>query len=435
MSKRRHNRRPQGHPAKTTRARGGDDVRRSSKGGASDKLARSIIREANELTGPLDAELWGSSMLGLFWSMRDALSLEEVGSDPAVTFGGPVIEAMRRIGGAGARVSLAVIETVDEGELGLRAGKIRAALPDEPDQTPPAWVAELGEAAVTEAAVMYEDVFDDGCTVFLEAEHPCGETHTVGVLIDNNLGGMAVDVLLADSIDLVSEIVREHPPPHGDIKLERIALGVAAGRIHAAIELTDMTWDPPVSEDYADLRALALRRADEVPGYVVPAEPSEIPAAARDELMDEFLNSLEGAGFAPDTEEAYAVSLAIGFCADYVDGRPLRWSPTVVELFMADWIPRKVLGDAELFARLPTALDAWVRFAGRKSSLPEWAIAATRKAIPQWHKTMVGRSEDPASAGPAKQFIAAARAAGIDLEDQDALNTFVAGWNARSVVS
>jgi hypothetical protein len=196
-----------------------------------------------------------------------------------------------------------------------------------------------------------------------------------------------------------------------------------------------MTWDPPVSEDYADLRALALTRADEAPGQVVQAERSEIPSAARDVLLEEFLNSLEGAGFAPAGEEAYAVSLAIDFCADYVDGRPLRWSPTVVELFMAGWIPRKVLGDPELLSAVPTALDAWVRFAGRKLDLPGWAIAATRQAIPHWHETMVRDSEDPASFGPAKQFMAAAAAAGINLEDQDALNTFVAGWNARSEVA
>jgi hypothetical protein len=154
--------------------------------------------------------------------------------------------------------------------------------------------------------------------------------------------------------------------------------------------------------------------------------------AERDRLRDEFLASPEGQGLAPDGEEAYAVSLAIDFSVDYVDGRPLRWSPMVVELFMADWIPRKVLGDAELFARLPAALDAWVRFAGRRSTLPEWAIAATRDAIPMWSEVMVRLSEEPAAAGPAKQFLSAAQNAGIDIEDADGLNMFFAGWNARS---
>jgi hypothetical protein len=295
-------------------------------------------------------------------------------------------------------------------------------------------VAEFGEAVITDAAVMYEDVFDDACTVFLEARHPSGEVHAVGILIDNNLGGMAKDILLADSIDRVEEIVHEHPQPDGVVRLERIAPGRAAGKVHAALELTEMTFDPPVSDDYADLRALALMRADATLGYVMPKPLPELSRVERDRLRDEFLNAPEGEDFAPDGEEAYAVSLAIDFCVDYVDGRPLRWSPEVVELFMASWIPRKVLGDAELFARLPAALDAWVRFAGRRSNLPEWAISATCESISIWRDAMVRLSDDPAAAGPAKHFLSAAQSAGIDLADADALNTFVAGWNARSGV-
>jgi hypothetical protein len=148
-------------------------------------------------------------------------------------------------------------------------------------------------------------------------------------------------------------------------------------------------------------------------------------------LRDQFLSSPEGKGFAPDGEEAYAVSLAIDFCADYIDGRPLRWSPVVVELFMAGWIPSKILGDPDLFERLPSALDAWVRFAGRRSKTPDWAVAATREAIPRWREEMIHRGNDPAAGGSAKQFLSAARRAGVDIEDGDALNTFIAGWNAR----
>jgi len=42
------------------------------------------------------------------------------------------------------------------------------------------------------------------------------------------------------------------------------------------------------------------------------------------------------------------------------------------------------------------------------------------------------RGSDPAAGGPAKQFLTAAQAAGIDVEDGAALRTFIAGWNARS---
>jgi hypothetical protein len=391
------------------------------------------VREALDLTGALDAELWACALLGVFWSQRTSVPLEEaVSQDYSIVFGDPLIEAVARLGGGGARIALAVIARVDDGELGVRAGQLADKLEAGRGDALPRWVAEVGEAEIVGAAVMREDIFDDASTVFLEARHPGGEIHAVGVLIDNNLGVMAKDVLLADSIERVAAVMREHPRRDGDLKLEPIAPGIAAGRIHAALDLTDMTGDPPVSEDFAGLRALAIMRADEAPGYVGVPERREISRSTRDRLRDQFLSSPEGTGFAPDGEEAYAVSLAIDFCADYVDGRPLRWSPVVVELFMAGWIPRKVLGDPELFERLPPALDAWVRFAGRKSKTPDWAVAATREAILRWRDEMVHRGNDPAAGGPAKQFLSAARNTGIDLEDGDALSTFIAGWNARS---
>jgi hypothetical protein len=394
-----------------------------------------MMREALNLTDALDAEMWGSSLLGAFWEQRPNLMLHGAGSDDyTIVFGDPLIEAIARDGGVGARIALSAIGAVDDGELGLRAGRLADELPDSEDGTGPSWLAELGEAEITGAAVMRDDIFDDACTMFLEARHPQGEVHAVGVLIDNNFGVMAKDVLLADSIAAVAQVMREHPESDGELKLERIAPGVAAGRIHAALELTDMTWDPPVSEDFAALRALAAMRADEATGYVPAEEHAEVPRPERKRLRDEFLSSPEGAGFPPDGGETYAVRLAIDFCADYVDGRPLRWSPVVVELFMADWVPRKVVHDPGLLAAIPPALDAWVRFAGRKSKLPAWAIGATREAISHWREEMVERAEDPAAGGPAKEFLTAAQNAGIDFEDGDALNTFLAGWNARSEI-
>jgi hypothetical protein len=434
MSKKKTGRRPRGHPANVARRQGRDSRRSGPEAAGPARIARRIVGETSELTDALDAELWGSSLLGALWNQRYELSLEQLGSDCAVVFGLPLIEAMRRIGGPGARTALSVIAAVDDGDLGIRARELAAEVPESPGAASPDWLADLGQVAIRAAAVMRDNAFDDASTVFIEARHPGGEVHAVGVEIDHNLGDMATDILLADSIDRVEEILRERPAPDGVVTLERIVPGIAAGRIHAAIELTDMTLDPVVSDDYPDLRALALKRADETPGLVVATERPEMRTEERDRLLDEFLDSPEGGGFAPDSEEAYAISLAIGFCANYVDGRPLRWSPSVVELFMADWVPRKVLGDAGLYASLPQALDAWVRFAGRRSDQPQWAVAATREAITEWRETMVERSEDPDAGGPTKQFLSAAMKAGIDLQDTDALDTFVAGWNARSEV-
>jgi hypothetical protein len=434
MSKRKRNRRPGGHPANIAKRPARDEARRSRIGIGTEELARRLVRHAPRLRSALEAEVWASSLLGAIWSRRNEVLLTKDSPDYHFVFGRPLIEAIARAGGVGARIALLALAAVDDSELGTEARDLAGALADGADALPP-WVGELGRAEITGAAVMHDDVFDDACTVWLEARHRGGEVHAIGVTIDNNLGAMATDVVLADSLDQVEEVMRDHASDIEELTLDRIDPGIAAGRIHAAIELTDMTWDPPLSDDYPDRRALALRRVDEAPGYVVPDERPDLSLAERDQLRDEFLSSPEGAGFPSDSEEAYAVSLAIDFCADYVDGRPLRWSPEVVEFFMADWIPRKVLGDAALFDCLPTALDAWVRFAGRKSNLPEWAITATREQISRCRETMVRRSEDPAVAGPAKEFMVAAQDAGVDLEDRDALNTFIAGWNARGTLA
>ena len=216
------------------------------------------------------------------------------------------------------------------------------------------------------------------------------------------------------------------------LELEQIDPGVAAGLIRAAIAHTDTTWDPPVGDDFWSGRAQPLLRAGQTPGAVDPPEPTELSSEERDRLRDEFLASPEGREFAADGDEAWVASLVIDFCAGYTDGDPLRWSPVVVELFMTDWIPRKVLATPELLDRLPGALDAWVRFAARRRGIPDWAANQTRGSIVNWVEEMVKAALDPAAGGPSKQFLLAAKAAGVDLEDEQALGTFITGWNARS---
>jgi hypothetical protein len=433
VGKDKRNRRPGGHPAKVAARRERDAARRQGRTPSPERVARRIVREAEELRSALGAELWASTLLGAFWAERHSLSLEELASTrDSASLGETIISAIASLGGDGARTALSVISIVDDGELGQRAHELAEKLNGDGSGPEPVWLSDVGKAEITGAAVIRDEVFDDASTVFLQARHPDGRTQAIGVMIDNNFGMMAKDILPADSIDAVAEVLRNGPEHGGELVLEQIAPGVAAGRIQAAIELTDMTLDPPVADEFAPFRAMALLGVRGAPDFVAAPEQPEMATDERERLLDEFLSSPAGRQFGPDSDEAYAASLAINFCADYVDGRPLRWSPVVVELFMADWIPRKVLAGRDLLERVPSALDAWVRFAGRKVGTADWAIEETRMAIPFWRDEMVERASDPESGGPGKQFLTAAKAAGVDVEDGDALELFMAGWNARS---
>ena len=254
--------------------------------------------EAEGLTGALDAELWASAMLGAFWDQRTNLLLDE-SSDYALIYGGPLVEAVARLGGPAARIALLVIAAVDGGELGELAHELARAMSDQGPEPPPSWLAGVGDAEITDGGVMREGIFDDGFTMFLEARHPTGESHAVGVYIDNNLGVIAKDILLADSIDRVAEIMRANPHDDGELRLDQIDLAVAAAEIRAAMELTEMTLDPPVSDDYAGLRALAMLRADEAPGGAMATEREEMPAEDRDALRMSFWLRRKGAHSPP----------------------------------------------------------------------------------------------------------------------------------------
>lgn len=421
-----------GHPARAAQRRG----RERTQGAPQPeevRLARTIAKSAAVLESALDAEAWASHLLGGFREQRHELPFPEaVEVDAALLFGEPLVRRLASFGDPAARVALASIAELDDGELGVLAAELLSRAT--PVLGVPGWIEQIGESEIVGAAVMSDAVFDDARTVLLQSRHPDGETMAVGVLIDRNLGGLAKDVLLTESIDHVAGVIGRLSSGEEEAEpaLERIEPGVAAGMIRAAIARTDMTWDPPVAEDFWSGRALALLRADQTPAAVDPPDRTELAAEERDRLRDEFLASPEGREFAPDSDEAWVASLAIDFCADYTDGDPLRWSPVVVELFMTDWVPRKVLATPELLDRLPAALAAWVRFAARRRGIPAWAADQTRGSISGWVKEMVHSASDPAVGGPSKQFLLAAKTAGVDLEDEQALRTFISGWNARS---
>jgi hypothetical protein len=110
---------------------------------------------------------------------------------------------------------------------------------------------------------------------------------------------------------------------------------------------------------------------------------------------------------------------------------PLRWSPIVVELFMTDWLPRKALLEAPV-KKVPDAVRAWVRFAGRRRDLAQSLIGETVTAVGRWEREFAKAMKDSARFGPAKAIIGAMLAEGIEPSDQAAVDAWIGDFNARS---
>jgi len=158
-----------------------------------------------------------------------------------------------------------------------------------------------------------------------------------------------------------------------------------------------------------------------------PAEPPDIEA--QEALIQEFLTS----PLAPGRDQTLSiVDHCLAARCEFGDGDPLRWSPTVVELFMLDYLPRKVsLTPAEIEA-LPEVLTAWVRFALAKRGLDERFVSEAADAVQTFSAQFRQAVTDSDNFGPAKGLMNAMRADGVDVTDQKAVDAWLAAFNARS---
>jgi hypothetical protein len=387
-------------------------------------LAELAARDADLAEDAFEAEQWGSALLG---TLRAAPM--PPGEDSDAMFLPGFIAALEALRSRKALATLRALSAVTPHEhaAAARDAADRLAAAGTPE---PAWVRELGSARPVAAALMHEETFDDGLSVMVEFAAPDLETHTLGVYIDHNLGGLVKDVFLAGPLATVREQLRRKAPNGVGLIVRDLELDEARARTEAAFETLDHTWDPPVNEDVRPLRALIEARLRLLPtGFELPDPSIEVTPPERETLREDFLSSRQGQRWRGNEDAREVVELAIEFGADYNHGGPLRWSPVVVEIFMTDWLARKAAHEPAFFTLVPDVLRDWVAHAGRRRAVPQPLRREAVAAVDQYRDEMVTAVNDPEAWGPAKAFALAALDAGVDLTDPDQLNRFIAKYN------
>jgi hypothetical protein len=152
-------------------------------------------------------------------------------------------------------------------------------------------------------------------------------------------------------------------------------------------------------------------------GYQHP-EPSP---AERDRLLAEFFDSPEGARWRTDADAHEIAGHLVSFRCDHGDGRPLRWSPVVVEILLAHWFARKVVGSPTMYAKVPDVLRAWIRYAGRRLALRPEHIRETLAAVDEHAPAFRRDADDPRAWGPAKAMVQGMLVVGPDRSDEAAV--------------
>lgn len=358
-----------------------------------------MIRAARELLAvrsPLDAELIVSEMLGTWWGRRlpDA-DVEEV-------IGEGLIAYAARIGTPAALALLTGIaalgtdrqraEAADAAERLVESGVAR-----------PAWAERIGRAR-RGAAYVTQDVYGDRDEVVCEFSYDGDEPHALVAVIDYNLGGMVRDAWVTSKVETLLDRCRETAEEDPLVTFEPLGAAKVRPLLSEALRLTNAAAMPAVSDNFAGYHAFVRQRVRTMP--VARKKPVPPPGGGRTYGEDE--RAILAAEFlASDEAESVSDRSAAGICVDHIIaygcdqdyGRPLRVSPTKVETFLLDWLPRKIMLTPEEQDAMPHVLVAWVRWAAARTELPDPGPRRTLDALWEAIPRFVAAYRDPASFG------------------------------------
>jgi Domain of unknown function (DUF1841) len=400
---------------KRTRGRPGATRPAPSKGELLDGMLRTFQKTVRA-TDPLEAETLASGILG---ALREQLPH---GEDAEATIGMELVDQV-----AHARTPRAVALLRALAAVGT-TGPLRAAARSAAEElvaggvADPLWAAAAGRVDVGECWRL-GDVYGDQASLlctFGTGTRP----HGLLALLDfNHLDGWVKDVFVTDDPAGALRSLREAAASEPLATLEPIDPAAARLLLEDGFAATDITWQPEVSDEFRQYRALALARCRAIPAPAKPAaEDQEIDEAEREAIVAEFLASPQGGALPADDATRFCARLLVDYGADYGSAGPLRVSPARTEAFLHDWLPRKaVLDDADR-AAFPAVVTAWVRWAGERAGLPDEALVELVGVATECGGHFDEAYEEGAGSSPARLFLQGLDPGAGLAEVQDALD-------------
>jgi len=367
-----------------------------------------VLRASDQLrtmTSPLDAEAFTSSVVGTWWQQ------------PAADAFGPALVSRAHLEADPAAAALL------HGLAAIADPPLAAAARDALDDlaargfAPPAWADSIGRARLGDSFTM-DDELGDSTQVIMSYAYGDEEPHALVVLVDHNLGGIAKDVWVAASAAELLDQARTTAANDAELLFANAEPGRLRAALVDAFAATDQNVQPPVSDTFRQLRALATARVRALPDDGTTVEPPAWSDEQREELVAAFVASPEAQGLSDEAATAVAVEL-VGYGCDHDRGQPLRVSPTKLEVFLLGWLPTTGLLDRVHVDDTPAVLSAWVRFAASRTHLSASAVEETLEAVATLGPQFGEAYFDKERWGPARTAVEA-MLADIDPAQEDA---------------
>jgi hypothetical protein len=263
----------------------------------------------------------------------------------------------------------------------------------------PAWASTMDAIEITGTFVQTEPL-GDGENMWVCVRWPDGSDATAIMFVDHNMGTLLKDAFLipagADEV-----MATMHDVSADVIDLAPIDPAELRACVVWSIERGDRTVPVIETETWPMCRPLVEWIVGHLPAGGRGWEFPEWAQAKREELIDDFVAS----PFAkrcplPTDRVASIVDHFIWHGCEFGSGDPLRWSPVVVELVLADWFPRKIYGltKAEVDA-VPAILEQFVSYAHDRRGIDAQATNETLSAIVVWEDDFFEAMVDQAPKG------------------------------------
>ncbi|WP_131741086.1 hypothetical protein [Actinomadura roseirufa] len=381
-----------------------------------------MLRHARELLAvrsPLDAELIVSEILGSWWGHHVP------GGDVEQVIGEALVDHAAR---AGTPAALALLTGMAYLGTPRQAAKAeRAALElMERGVARPGWADRVGMVAPEECFVS-RDVYGDQDSVVCTYTYGGAERHALVILVDRNkagavqyaldpfaraartgrppTSGMVRDAWVSSQVGKLLDHCRREGRDNPLMRFEQLDPRDTKALLRSALELTDETDDPPVSDTFGSYHAFVRARMSILPPGGRLPQPPVYGRDRRATIAARFLASDEAEDLSDRSAASHCVDRIIDYGCTHDFGRPLRVSPIKCEMFLLDWLPRKVLLSPTEQEAVPHVLAAWVRWAGKRTGLPEEGVRATLDAV--WDATakFAEAYRDPAAFGLDRELV------------------------------
>ncbi len=280
----------------------------------------------------------------------------------------------------------------------------------------PAWASTMDAIEVTGTFVQAEPL-GDGENMWVSVRWPDGSEATAIMFVDHNMGTLLKDAFLVPAgADDVIAMMRD--VSDDVIDLAPIDEAELRARVMWSIERGEFTVPVLESETWPMCRPLVKWIVGHLPAGGRGWEFEEWTQSEREELIDDFMVS----PFArrcplPTGRVASIVDHFIWHGCDFGSGDPLRWSPVVVELVLADWFPRKIYGLAQdEVDAVPAILEQFVTYAHHRRGIDTRATGETLSAIVVWEDDFFDAMADQPPRGSFATTLAR-RAIGLDPDE------------------